>query len=79
MVGAQPTKRMSLNIFDILKFKCIVAYFCPLHASYFSTDYVNMQDTYANLQDKYANMQVRKRIGIIQLLCYKCISWYNIY
>ena len=26
----------------------MVAYLCPLHASYFSTDYVNMQDTYLN-------------------------------
>ena len=25
--------------------------FLPLHASYFSTDYVNMQDTYVNMQD----------------------------
>ena len=37
--------------------KTMVAYFCPLHASYFSTDYVNMQDTYVNMQDKYVNMQ----------------------
>ena len=29
----------------------------PLHASYFSTDYVNMQDNYINMQDKYVNMQ----------------------
>ena len=36
---------------------CMVAYFCPLHASYFSRDYVNMQDTYVNMQDKYVNMQ----------------------
>ena len=35
----------------------MVAYFCPLHASYFSTDYVNMQDNYVNMQDKYVNMQ----------------------
>ena len=41
----------------------MVAYFCPLHASYFSTDYVNIQDTYVNMQDKnkkqliYVNMQ----------------------
>ena len=35
----------------------MVAYFCPLRASYFSTDYVNMQDTYVNMQDKYVNMQ----------------------
>ena len=30
----------------------MVAYFCPLYASYFSTDYVNMQDKYVNMQDK---------------------------
>ena len=30
----------------------MVAYFCPLHVSYFSTDYVNMQDKYVNMQDK---------------------------
>ena len=35
----------------------MVAYFCPLHASYFSRDYFNMQDTYVNIQDKYVNMQ----------------------
>ena len=35
----------------------MVAYFCPLNASYFSTDYVNMKDTYVNMQDKYVNMQ----------------------
>ena len=35
----------------------MVAYFCPLHASYFSTDYVNMQDTYVNMQDNYVNMR----------------------
>ena len=35
----------------------VVAYFCPLHASYFSTDYVNMQDIYVNMQDIYVNMQ----------------------
>ena len=35
----------------------MVAYFCPFHASYFSTDYVNMQDTYVNMQDNYVNMQ----------------------
>ena len=35
----------------------MVAYFCPLHASYFSTDYVNMQDTYVNMRDNYVNMQ----------------------
>ena len=40
-----------------LDFKLMVAYFCPIHASYFSTDYVNMQDTYVNMQDKYVNMQ----------------------
>ena len=36
----------------------MVAYLCPLHASYFSTDYVNMQDTYVNMQDKRVNMQI---------------------
>ena len=35
----------------------MVAYFCPLHASYFSTDYVKMQDTYISMHDKYVNMQ----------------------
>ena len=35
----------------------MVPYFCPLHAGYLSTDYVNMQDTYVNMQDKYVNMQ----------------------
>ena len=35
----------------------MVAYFCPLHASYFSTDYVNMQDNYVNMQDKYVDMR----------------------
>ena len=39
----------------------MVAYFCPLRASYFSTDYVNMQDTYVNMQDKYVNMQDQRR------------------
>ena len=36
----------------------MLAYFCPLHASYFFfTDYVNVQDTYVKMQDKYVNMQ----------------------
>ena len=35
----------------------MVTYFCPLHATYFSTDYVNMQDTYVNMQDNYVNMK----------------------
>ena len=34
-----------------------MAYFCPLHASNFSTNYISMQDTYVNMQDKYINMQ----------------------
>ena len=31
----------------------MVAYFCTLHASYVSTDYINMQDIYVNMQDNY--------------------------
>ena len=35
----------------------IVAYFCPLCASYFSIKYVDMQDRYVDMQDSYVNMQ----------------------
>ena len=37
--------------FTFQKHEHTVAYFCHLHASYFSTDYVNMQDKYVNMQD----------------------------
>ena len=45
------------NKYDKSTLETMMAYFCPLQGSYFSTDYVNMQDTYVNIQDKYVNMQ----------------------
>ena len=35
----------------------MVAYFCPLRASYFSIKYVDMQDRYVDMQPSYVNMQ----------------------
>ena len=35
----------------------MVAYLCPLCASYFSFNYVDMQDKDVDMQDSYVNMQ----------------------
>lgn len=38
--------------------KCMVAFFCPLRASYmFLIKYVNMRDTFVDMQDNYVKMQ----------------------
>ena len=54
----------------------MVAYLCPLCASYFSIKYVDMQDKYVDMQESYVNMQHNyvdmqdncNQIGIIQNL-----------
>lgn len=38
--------------------KCMVAFFCPLHASYILLiKYVKMRETFVDMQDNYVNMQ----------------------
>ena len=57
----------------------MVAYLCPLCASYFSIKYVDMQDKYVDMQDNYVNMQHNyvdmqencNQIRIIQNLKYR--------